>query len=96
MEKELIEKLMALRKLNYAKLKKYEEELLQCKREVEEINTQICLINGHTFSDWKQKQNPNLDKNCYLERKCEICGKVERNYNEKALREYSLRIHSIK
>ena len=43
MEKELIEKLMALRKLNYAKLKKYEEELLQCKREVEVYESMIQI-----------------------------------------------------
>lgn len=96
MEKDLIEQLISLKNKKFKELKKYEELLLECKKSIDEINAQICFINGHTFSDWRQLQNLGLDKNCYYERRCEVCGKIERSYDVSKSNEYTLKMQSTK
>lgn len=55
--------------------------LLECS--LKDIDKEICRVDGHSFSEWEQRINPDwLDGNddsnifCY-KRKCNVCGKEE-------------------
>ena len=59
--------------------------LLRCS--LEDINNEICKVDGHSFGEWKQTINPNWinDENsnkvyCY-KRVCSICGKEELTFD---------------
>jgi len=44
-----------------------------------EINTSICQITGHAYSNWSECSNVRGPR-VIIERKCAVCGKVERIY----------------
>lgn len=60
-----------------------ENKLYLLRSSLEEVNSEICKVGGHSFDVWEQVINPNWlngedDDNIYCyRRKCIICGEEE-------------------
>ena len=93
---EVTEKLLQLREAKVRELMRYQNMLEAVECELKSIDEQICNVNGHNFTSWTLKQSPILDKECYLERKCTVCGRREITDDQEMLNSYSVRLHSIK
>lgn len=93
---EVTEKLLELREAKVRELMRYQNMLEAVECELKSIDEQICNINGHNYTSWTLKQSPILDKECYLERECVVCGRREITDDQEMLNSYSVRSHSIK
>ena len=54
-----------------------------------DISSKICKTNGHSFEDWKEI--PHKYFGYYVERKCSICGKIEKQYYEEKVENSTLK-----
>lgn len=79
---ELKQKLMLLRNKDINSIAAYNKKIEAKRRELDEINTQICSIFGHEFTEWEEKEDRYLDRSWYYDRHCTICGKQEHTYTE--------------
>lgn len=75
---ELKRKLFKIRSGTINSIKSYSNKIDKKRKELDDINEQICEIFGHTFTSWEEHEDKYLDRSWYYTRKCEICGKEER------------------
>lgn len=64
--------------INKLNEKKREYDLLNFL--LDDVSSKICKANGHSFGDWREI--PHKYFGYYEERKCSICGKIEKQYFE--------------
>ena len=61
----------------------FRRKLVSLENYLNDINNKICKIDGCDFGPWNKTRGN--DKKVYYFRKCKVCGKIERTFDEPAL-----------
>jgi len=81
LKKDAIDELLELRKRAIRLVNSASKKLEQRQVELRKINEMICVVNGHSFTEWKEHEGF-LDRSWYYTRNCEDCGHIERRDDE--------------
>jgi len=76
-KKDAISQLLELRKRTIRLIDNANKTLEKRREELKKINDMICLVKGHSYSDWEEHDGF-LDRTWYYTRCCEICGEIQR------------------
>jgi len=81
-KQDAITSLYEMKKLATTTTEELAKALEEYKAILNKVNGTICALEGHSFGDWEEHENPHLDRSWYYERTCFVCWNTERTCEE--------------